>query len=79
MKPETKLYAWHWEQGGYNSCRAESREEAIAKGNAMGAPRELSPGRFTVVLSVAVPTLKEGTAAEKFIQEQDRIHAGMFD
>lgn len=79
MKPEPKLYAWHWEQGGYNSCLALSRQEAITKGNATGAPRELSPGRFTIALTVAVSSLKEGTAARKFVDEQDHRYAGMFD
>lgn len=33
-KPET-LYTWNWTAGGYNSCTARSRAEAIRKAHAM--------------------------------------------
>jgi hypothetical protein len=30
-----KLFMWNWHQGGYNSTRAETKEEAIQNGNSM--------------------------------------------
>jgi hypothetical protein len=44
---KTMLYIWDWQGGGYNSCRADSIEEATAKAVAMGKP---TPGGMTVTL-----------------------------
>ena len=78
MKTTKTLYAWHWMNGGYNSCMATSREDAIAQGNALGAPRAFSGG-VTNTLTVNPATIRVGAAAEKFVAEQDRFYAGMFN
>ena len=46
----TKLFLWNWVGGGYNSCRAENRSDALKKGNAM-----------TKILTIDVNTLREAT------------------
>ena len=57
------LWIWHWTSGGYNSCRADTREEAIAKA------KELA--RFTVLV-VDEKTLHIGT--EKELQKLDCLY-----
>jgi len=61
---ETKLYLWNWIGGGYNSCRAASREEALEKGNAMTAK---GPG---IHLKVDESTLRECTVDELRAEER---------
>ena len=63
-----KLYTWNWTGGGYNSCRAESKEAAtaVAKEMAEGYPFDLL----------------EGSVREVSTQEMidiDRSYASMFD
>jgi len=45
-----KLFLWNWVGGGYNSCRAKDRSEALKIGNAM-----------TKVLTINESTLREAT------------------
>lgn len=54
------LYTWNWIGGGYNSCMARSRTEAIRKAREMGMPR----GGMTVTLVPALETLRQVTATE---------------
>ena len=35
MSTPKQLWAWHWVGGGYNSCRAKNRDEAIKKARSM--------------------------------------------
>ena len=48
-----KLWIWFWNEGGYNSCQAESKEEALRLGNKMAKS-----------LSVNESSLHEGTWEE---------------
>ena len=61
-----KLYIWNWTSGGYNSCRADNRQEALSKARAME----------TRVLKVDEPTLHEGTLDE--LNRLDRQYASLF-
>lgn len=61
-----KLWIWYWVGGGYNSCKAESREEALSKARAM-----------TGVLTVDVQTLHVGTWEE--LARLDRSYASLCD
>ena len=57
------LYYWHWKGGGWNSEWAKSREEAIAKGNAMGS---VQPGGIRMkALEVDEKSVVAGKAAER--------------
>ena len=71
-KPE-RLYTWNWINGGYNSCTARSRTEAIRKAREMGQPR----GGMTVTLVPALETLRQVTATE--MVEIDRSWASYCD
>ena len=55
------LYTWNWIGGGYNSCMARSRTEAIRKAREMGKP---TAGGMTVTLVPNLDTLRQVTAAE---------------
>ena len=67
------LYTWNWIGGGYNSCMARSRTEAIRKAREMGKP---SAAR-QVTLVPALETLRQVTAAE--MVEIDRSWRSAFD
>ena len=56
---QTKLYVWNWVGGGYNSCRAADRADAVAKA------REI-----TANLEVDESTLRECTVAELDAEEK---------
>ena len=47
----TKLFLWNWTGGGYNSCRARTREEAIEKAKAMCS---LVPRLDTLVMATPI-------------------------
>ena len=49
----TKLFLWNWAGGGYNSCRARDRDEAVEVAQ-----------NFCVGLEPALHTLRECTQAE---------------
>jgi hypothetical protein len=49
----TKLFLWNWRGGGYNSCRAKDRDEAIEKAQVMAS-----------MLKPRLDTLRECTSAE---------------
>ena len=51
-KPQL-LWIWYWQQGGYNSCYAATREEAFAKAKAI-----------TKTLTVDEQSLHIGTTKE---------------
>jgi len=72
-KPDS-LYTWNWIGGGYNSCMARSRTEAISKAREMGKPTE---GGMTVTLVPDPKTLRQVTAAE--MVEIDRSWASYCD
>ena len=55
---DTKLYLWNWVGGGYNSCRARNRDEAIKKAQTMCS------------LVPALGTLRECTSEE--LRAEDR-------
>lgn len=59
MGPKMKLYLWNWVGGGYNSCRAQDRSEALKKGNTM-----------TSNLTVDESTLRECTVDELNAEEK---------
>lgn len=61
VKPEPGLYLWNWVGGGYNSCRAASREEALEKA------REIAGD---TVLKVDESTLRECTMNEIRAEER---------
>ncbi len=61
-----KLWIWYWQGGGYNSCRAETRGEALEKARAMGVG---------TVLKVDESTLHEGTPKE--LLSLDRQYASL--
>ena len=71
------LWIWRWESDGYNSCVAATREEALAKAKALGAPSPMGGGRMTYGLEVAEDTLHAGTYEE--LSELDRYFSRMFD
>lgn len=60
------LWIWRWTVGGYNSCTANTREEALAKA------REMSS-----MLHVKLDSLHAGTYIE--LDKLDREFAAMFD
>ncbi len=51
-----KLWIWNWKGGGYNSCKAHSREEALKKGKEMASWR--------LGMEVDESTLRETTEEE---------------
>ena len=68
MDKTEKLWIWNWIGGGYNSTRASSRKEALAKAKAMTGG---------TVLLVNEKTLHVGTQEER--DRLDAQYAGMFD
>jgi hypothetical protein len=50
-----KLWIWNWQSGGYNSCQASTRDEAIEKANHMT--------RYSILV-LDVMSLHEGTYDE---------------
>lgn len=54
----TKLFLWNWCGGGYNSCRAHTREEAIKRAQTMCS------------LKPALHTLRECTVQE--LREEEK-------
>ena len=67
------LYTWNWIGGGYNSCMARNRKEAISKAREMGK----SKAARHVTLVPALETLRQVTAAE--MVEIDRSWASACD
>ena len=61
---EPRLYLWNWVGGGYNSCRALSREEALEKGN------DMTRNGGGVHLKVNEATLRECTTGELAAEEK---------
>jgi hypothetical protein len=55
-----QLWTWNWTSGGYNSCRADSRQEALSIGQKMGMPK----AAMTVTLVVDESTLKPVSSEE---------------
>ncbi len=60
-----KLWIWYWDNGGYNSAKAASREEAIIKATAM------------CTLLPNLDSLHEGTYQE--LARLDRQYGTYFD
>jgi hypothetical protein len=56
---DTKLYLWNWVGGGYNSCRARNRAEALEKA-----------AEITAKLKVDESTLRECTRDELDAEEK---------
>jgi hypothetical protein len=56
----TFLWKWNWVGGGYNQCRAATREEALEKGNAMC---DGSDGRLKLVVAERTLTKVEDERA----------------
>jgi hypothetical protein len=67
-----RTWLWKWTEGGYNTCRAKTREEALAKAKEKGKPNEVFKG-----LTVDEKTLH--VATDKEVAETDKRFAGMFD
>jgi len=68
MKITTQLWIWNWTAGGYNSCQATDREDALKQANAMTRGN---------VLVVNESTLHVGTDQE--LRKLDAQYRGMFD
>ncbi len=68
-----KIWTWNWVGGGYNSCLAKSRDEAVKLAIELGTPKW--EGR--VVLVPDLKTFKAVTPAE--MNEIDRHWAPYFD
>lgn len=67
------LYTWNWIGGGYNSCMARNRKEAISKAREMGK----SKAARQVTLVPNLDTLRQVTATE--MVEIDRSWASYCD
>ena len=63
-----KLFIWNWTQGGYNSCLAKTREEAVLKARAKAGD---------TILTLDEPSLHQGTHAE--LDKLDSHFAGVFN
>lgn len=72
--PEKTFWTWNWEGGGYNSCIASSREEALAKAIEKGKPVH---GGMKSALVPVESTLRSVSAEE--MAAIDRSWAGAFD
>lgn len=68
-------YVWNWEGGGYNSCAAESLEEATRIAIAMGQPRVYP--EYTTVLLVPVNVRLDADYSQTW--RLDESYRGMFD
>lgn len=55
------LYLWNWVGGGYNSCEAESREDALGKAKEIAG---------STILVVDESTLRESTREEINAEER---------
>lgn len=66
MKTNLQEYVWDWSNGGYNSCSANSLQEATEKATNMGASFGAKPRNVRVA--------KPGE-----INEYNRQYVGMFD
>ncbi len=71
-KTNTVLWAWEWTSGGYNSCMAASREEALKEGTRVGAG-------VKVTLVVDEKTLVSGEKARALRDRMERYYRCMFD
>lgn len=67
-----RTWLWKWVEGGYNTCRARSREEALKLAKEKGKPSSVFKGLTVDEKSLHVATDKE-------VREYDRRYAGMFD
>lgn len=52
---EEKLFIWYWKTGGYNSCKAKNKAEALEKAKKMAGQ---------TVLEVDEDSIHEGTYNE---------------
>jgi len=64
-----RLYFWNWVGGGYNTCLALSKKEALEIAREKGAPS----------LKVSVGTLVSGKKAQRQSDKHDKMYVGMFD
>ena len=62
-----KLWIWNWIGGGYNSCHADTREQAIEESRRM-----TGAGRTTLVIDEE--TLHVGTVEE--LRQLDAAYSG---
>ena len=63
------IWIWNWTTGGYNWCKADNREDALNKGNAMTS----GPNKLVVDEN----TLRQGTI--KDVNYLDGQYASMCD
>lgn len=70
MKNKEQLFLWNWQGGGFNSCHAKNRAEALKKGN------DMTRGGRGVHLLVNESTLHACSFAE--LQAEDK-RWGPFD
>lgn len=61
--PGTQLWIWNWISGGYNSCRAETRTDAIAQSKVIAGK---------TILVINEDTLHVGTPEE--LQQLDAAY-----
>lgn len=73
MKNAKQTWTWNWTSGGYNSCVAGSRAEALGVAMQMGLPT--MPGHVTLVPDPS--TLRAVTPAQ--MHAIDRSWASAFD
>ena len=62
------IWIWYWENGGYNWCKADTKQEALKKAKEMA-------GR--TILVVKESSLHMGTIQE--VERLDRQYASMFN
>jgi len=71
-KNAERTWLFHWVEGGYNTVRAKTREEALKLAKKKGEPAGVFKG-----LTVNEKTLH--VATDKEVREVDKRFAGMFD
>jgi hypothetical protein len=64
MKKKGKLFLWNWVGGGYNSCQAENRAEALKVGN------DMTRNGRGVHLIVNESTLREATFDDVDVEDK---------
>ncbi len=70
---KVKTWYWEWQSGGYNSCRAETREDALRQAVEMGKPK----AAMTVTLVPDERTLRAVDARE--MERLDRWWGAMLN
>lgn len=58
---KNEIWTWDWVGGGYNSCMARSREEAIRKAREIGKP---TSGGMSVTLVPNLHSLRQVSSQE---------------